>query len=127
MGRHNGRRADPRVRRGEIWLTDLEPIRGSEADKRRPVVLVSNDQANRRAGQLGRGVVTVVPVTSSVARILPFQVPVPATGSGLAHPSKAQAEQVRSIDVSRLVARLGRLPAAVITELDAALRLHLSL
>jgi mRNA interferase MazF len=115
------------VRRGEIWLTDLEPIRGSEADKRRPAVLVSNDQANRRAGQLGRGVVTVVPVTSSVARILPFQVLLPATGSGLAHPSKAQAEQVRSIDVSRLVARLGLLPAAVITELDAALRLHLSL
>ena len=106
-------------------MTDLEPIRGSEADKRRPAVLVSNDQADRRAGQLGRGVVTVVPVTS-VARVLPFQVLLPAE-TGLPHLSKAHAEQVRSINVSRLVARLGRVPPAVLTELDAALRLHLSL
>ena len=127
MGHRGGRRADSRVRRGEVWLTDLEPIRGSEANKRRPAVLVSNDQANRRADELGRGVVTVVPVTSSVARVLPFQVLLPAGECGLSVPSKAQAEQVRSVDVSRLVTRLGRVPPSLVTELDAALRLHLSL
>jgi mRNA interferase MazF len=116
------------VRRGEVWLTDLEPIRGAEASKRRPAVIVSNDQANRRAAELGRGVVTVVPVTSSVARVFPFQVLLSEGGdSGLAVDSKAQAEQVRSVDVSRLVVRLGRVPPATAAELDAALRLHLNL
>lgn len=47
--------------RGEIRLTDLEPARGSEAGKRRPAVIVSNDRANAVVERLGRGVVTVVP------------------------------------------------------------------
>ena len=115
------------MRRGEIWLTDLEPIRGAEASKRRPAVIVSNDHANRRAEQLGRGVVTVVPVTSNVSRVLPFQVLLSEGGTGLDLPSKALAEQVRSVDVSRLTARLGHAPPTAVVELDAALRLHLNL
>jgi mRNA interferase MazF len=59
--------------RGEIRLVDLEPIRGSEAGKRRPAVVVSDDRANAAAARLGRGVVTVVPVTSNSTRVLPFQ------------------------------------------------------
>lgn len=115
------------MRRGEVWLIDLEPIRGAEANKRRPAVIVSNDQANGRAAELGRGVVTVVPVTSNVARIFPFQVLLPKGGpSGLTVDSKAQAEQVRSVDVSRLVSRIGRVPPAAEAELDAALRLHMN-
>jgi mRNA interferase MazF len=115
------------VRRGEIRLADLEPVRGSEANKRRPVVIVSNDGANARAATLGRGVVTVVPVTSNVVHILPFQTLLVASATGLQRSSKAQAEQVRSIDVQRLGPRIGQLPPAVIAELDAALRLHLGL
>ena len=52
--------------RGEVRLTDLEPARGSAANKRRPAVIVSNDRANATATRLGRGVVTVVPLTESV-------------------------------------------------------------
>jgi mRNA interferase MazF len=115
------------VRRGEIRFADLEPVRGSEANKRRPVVIVSNDGANARAASLGRGVVTVVPVKSNVAPILPFQTLLEPGASGLSRPSKAQAEQVRSLDVRRLGARIGQLPPAVIDELDKALRLHLGL
>lgn len=115
------------MRRGEIRVADLDPIRGSEADQVRPVVVVSNDAANRRAESLGRGVVTVVPLTSKVTRILPFQVLVGALESGLGRPSKAQAEQVRSIAVERLGARVGRLPPDVLDLLDQALRLHLQL
>ncbi|SDV03013.1 mRNA interferase MazF [Microlunatus sagamiharensis] len=115
------------MRRGEIRVADLEPVRGSEASKRRPVVIVSNDAANRRAEALGRGVITVVPLTSNVTRVLPFQLLVPPDESGLSRPSKAQAEQVRSIAVERLGARVGRLPAASMESLDAALRLHLQL
>jgi mRNA interferase MazF len=113
--------------RGEIRLTDLEPVRGSEADRRRPAVVVSNDRANAAAARLGRGVVTVVPVTSSTARVLPFQVLLPAGETGLRVDSKAQAEQVRSVAVERLGPVLGRVPARLMAEVDAALRLHLQL
>jgi mRNA interferase MazF len=115
------------MRRGEIVTVSLDPARGSEASKTRPAVVVSNDAANATATRLGRGVVTVVPVTSDTARIYPFQVLLPAHQAGLPHDSKAQAEQVRSVAVERIGERVGQLPAALIAELDQALRVHLSL
>jgi mRNA interferase MazF len=113
--------------RGEIRLVDLDPARGSEANKRRPAVIVSNDRANSIAARLGRGVITVVPVTSNTDRIFPFQTLLPALETGLRQDSKAQAEQVRSIAIERLGAVLGRAPADVMANLDDALRLHLQL
>ncbi len=115
------------MRRGEIYSVELDPVRGSEAGKRRPAVIVSNDGANLSAGRLGRGVVTIVPVTSNTERIYPFQVLLPSVGTGLDRDSKAQAEQVRSIAVERLGARMGVVPGALMLEIDEALRLHLAL
>ena len=115
------------ILRGDVWLADLDPRRGAEADKQRPVVIVSNDGANAAASRLDHGVVTVVPVTSSTARVLPFQVLLAPDESGLDRASKAQAEQVRSIDVVRLTHRLGRLQPNALWQLDEALRLHLAL
>lgn len=57
------------VLRGEVRLVDLEPVKGSEANKRRPAVIVSNESANGTVAQVGRGVITVVPVTRSVRRV----------------------------------------------------------
>lgn len=113
--------------RGEVRLTDLDPARGSEADKRRPVIIVSNDRANATAARLGRGVITVVPITSNVTRIFPFQVLLPAAVTGLRADSKAQAEQVRSLSVERVGPVLGKLDASLMQQLDEALRLHLFL
>jgi mRNA interferase MazF len=113
--------------RGEIWQVDFNPVRASEAGKSRPVVVVSNDRANATASRLGRGVVTVVPVTSNVARIYPFQVLLPAATTGLAVDSKAQAEQIRSVATERLRHRIGRLSSHELAQLDQALRLHLEL
>lgn len=113
--------------RGDVRLTDLEPVRGSEANSRRPAVVVSNDRANASATRNGRGVVTVVPVTSNVTRVLPFQTLLPAESTGLRVDSKAQAEQVRSVAVERVGPAVGRVPARVMAELDEALRLHLQL
>jgi mRNA interferase MazF len=115
------------MRRGEVRLSALDPSRSSEADKRRPAIVVSNDRANAAAARLGRGVVTVVPVTSNVSRVFPFQVLLPAESSGLRVDSKAQCEQVRSVAVQRLGPMLGQLPALVMGEIDDALRLHLGL
>ncbi len=108
-------------------MVDLDPVRGSEASKRRPAVIVSNDGANTTAARLQRGVITVVPVTSNVARIYPFQVMLPAAQCGLPRDSKAQAEQVRSITVERVGRRVGQLPASLVSDLEDALRLHLGL
>ena len=89
------------MRRGEIRFADLEPVRGSEANKRRPVVIVSNDGANARASTLGRGVVTVVPVTSNVARALPFQTLLEAGVTGLARLSKARSDKLSPVRAIR--------------------------
>lgn len=113
--------------RGEVRLTDLEPARGSESDKRRPAVIVSNDRANATATRLGRGVVTVVPVTSNTSRVFAFQALLPAGETGLRVDSKAQAEQVRSVSVERVGPVVARLPPSVMAQLDEALRLHLAL
>jgi len=115
------------MRRGDIVTVNLDPAVGSEARKIRPAVVVSNDVADATAARLGRGVITVVPVTSNIARIYPFQVLLLASQTGLARDSKAQAEQVRSVAVERIGTRMGRLPVAVMRELDDALRVHLSL
>jgi mRNA interferase MazF len=115
------------MRRGDIVWVDLEPVRGAEANKRRPAVVVSNEGANEAARQLGRGVVTVVPVTSNTTRVHPFQVLLPARRSRLPTSSKAQAEQVRSVAVERIGRVIGSLPPDLVEELDAALRLHLGL
>jgi len=113
--------------RGEIRLTDLDPARSSEANKRRPTVIVSNDRANASATRLGRGVVTIVPVTSNVDRVFAFQVLLPADETGLRMDSKAQGEQIRSVSVDRLGHVIGRVPAHRMAQLDDALRIHLQL
>jgi mRNA interferase MazF len=115
------------MRRGEIVSVSFDPVQGSEAAKARPAIVVSNDAANSTATRLGRGVITVVPVTSNITRIYPFQVLLPAHQTGLPRDSKAQAEQVRSVAVGRVSGRLGQLTAELITELDRALRVHLGL
>jgi mRNA interferase MazF len=85
------------MRRGEIRLVDLDPVRGEEANKQRPAVIVSNDGANSTADRLGRGVVTVVPATSNIDRVYPFQV--------LLRASAGRAGEVRSRRTRRITRR----------------------
>jgi mRNA interferase MazF len=72
-------------------------------------------------------VLTVVPVTSNVSHIYPFQFVLPAARCGLHRDSKAQAEQIRSVAVARIGRCVGVLPADLLTQLDGVLRLHLGL
>src|SRR5215470_218753 len=115
------------MRRGDIVSVDFYPAVGSEANETRPAVVVSNDAANATATRLGRGVVTVVPVTSNITRVYPFQVLLPAHQTGLPRDSKAQAVQIRSVSVERVGKRLGQLPGALVAELDRALRVQIGL
>lgn len=108
-------------------MVELDPGLGAEARKRRPAVLVSNDGANRMAEEIGRGTVTVVPLTSSTDRVYRFQALLPADRTGLPRDSKAQAEQVRSVDVTRVGPLLGIVPDDLARAIDDALRVHLGL
>lgn len=116
------------MRRGDLYLCDLDPARSGEANKKRPALIVSADSLNRTVDRLGFGAVTVVPLTTNLTRIYDFQVLLPAADTGLDQDSKAQAEQVRTVSVSRLgkepVSHLG---SELMARVDAALRLHLAL
>ncbi len=57
------------MKRGEIYHADLSPTVGSKTNKRRPVLIVSNDANNRAAST-----VTVLPITSNTSRVHPFEV-----------------------------------------------------
>src|SRR5258706_13478549 len=85
------------MRRGDIHSVDLDPARGSEANKRRPAVILSNDAANATAARLGRGVITVVPVTADTPHIYPFPGLLPASDTGLHRRSKAHAQPDQSL------------------------------
>jgi len=115
------------MKRGEIRYVDLDPVRGSEANKRRPAVVVSNEHANQAAVGLGRGVITVVPLTSNTTRVLSFQVLLHARETGLPRDSKAQPEQIRAVSVHRIGEVAGWVPPKLMREIDAAIRVHLQL
>ena len=111
------------MRRGDIYFADLNPVVGSEIAKQRPVLIVSNNANNRAAST-----VTVVPLTSQVGRVYPFEVLLTTTDSGLSKLSKAQVQQIRTISKQRIVSRrVGRLGAGPIQNIEEALKLHLNL
>ena len=119
------------IGRGEVYFVDLAPTQGREQQGRRPVLVVSSDAINRQPL-----VVTVVVGTDSrnVPADYPTNVRVTARESGLPQDTVFLCFQIRSLDPSRFVdsvsgrARLaGRVPAARMSEVDAALRLALAL
>lgn len=111
------------MRRGEIYYADLSPGVGSETNKRRPVLVVSNDANNRAAAT-----VTVLPVTSDISRVFPFEVLLPIKQSGLPKDSKAMAQQIRTISKERLHAgKAGELGKTLMQQIDAAIKLQLAL
>ena len=115
------------MRRGDIRLVNFEPALGNEANKVRPAIIVSNDAANSMAETLGRGVITVIPVTSKTERVLPFQVLLPAAKTGLPRDSKSQVEQIRSIAYERFGRKVGSVPYEVMALIEDAIRLQLAL
>jgi mRNA interferase MazF len=108
--------------RGEIWLADLNPVRGHEQAGRRPVLIVSVDLFN--AGPAGLAV--VVPITSTLRRI-PLHVVVRAPEGGLADDSALLCEAVRSISKDRLLTAWGKLTTQSMAQVEDRLRVLLGL
>jgi mRNA interferase MazF len=100
------------VKRGDVWLIALDPTRGREIRKTRPCLVVSPDELN-----LTLPIASVVPLTSG-SRAAAFRVPVTFAGrTGLLLP-----EQLRSVERSRLVKRLGTIDPAALGSALATLR-----
>ncbi|MEG4403768.1 type II toxin-antitoxin system PemK/MazF family toxin [Microcoleus sp. MON2_D5] len=109
------------MKRGEIYYANLSPTVGSEIDKRRPVLMVSNDANNRAANT-----VTILPITSNVTRVYPFEVLLNPEDSGLSKPSNVQAQQVRTISKQRITSdAVGSLSEEIMQLVNVDLKLHL--
>ena len=91
------------VQRGEVWLADLDPTRGSEQAGTRPVIVLQNDALNPFART-----VLVVPFTTNLRRAaLPSGVRTDRGDGGLTSESVALCHQLRVLDKRRLIRRLG--------------------
>ena len=113
----------PELRRGDVILVRFDPAEGREIRKTRPAVVISNDVACRLDA-----VVQIVPVTSLPDRDLrPYESRVDVTSSGLAKPSRAVANQLRTVAKHRISKRLGHLEADELEALDRAVMIQLGL
>jgi mRNA interferase MazF len=107
-----------RARRGDVCWVALDPVVGTEIQKTRPAVIVSNDAMNQYGAR-----VVVVPVTSNVDHCYPGEALITVKGKA----ARALGDQLRSIDKARLRGKVDTLVASEMQQLDAALRVTLEL
>ncbi len=111
------------IKRGDICIASLDPVVGREISKTRPVVIVSNDKNNAFSGT-----VTILPITSKrLKRIYPFEVFLPQGSGSLPKDSKVKADQIRTLDKSRIISILGKLDESAVKSVERALKIHLAL
>lgn len=111
------------VRRGDIFIADLDPVVGSEQGGVRPVVVVQNDRGNRFSPT-----VICAAMTSRLGKHdLPTHVWVAAKDSGLRSDSLVLCEQLRTLEKQRLQTWVGHMDELVIRRVEAALRAALGM
>jgi mRNA interferase MazF len=111
------------IKRGEIYLADLDPVQGREIAKTRPVVIVSNDKNNQFSGT-----VTILPLTSkNPQRVYPFEVFLPKGHANVPKDSKIKADQIRTLDKNRLIKAIGVLDKEDLAAIETAMKIHLAL
>ncbi len=111
------------IRRGEVWLADLNPSRGREQTGQRPVLVVSADAFD----QSPAGLVIAVPFTTR-RRGIPTHVEVRPPDGGLRDLSFAMCEQLRALAADRLApGPFGSVSPAVLRAVEDRLRLLLAL
>ena len=112
------------IQRGQIYWVQLDPTVGSEIQKTRPALVVSNDANNRVSNTI-----TVLPITSQVGTIRPYEVLLLRGSGGLRVPSKAKANQIRTVDKQRFSGKpLGNsVEQVVLEQVAAAIKIHLDI
>ena len=110
-------------KRGEIYLADFDPVIGSEIAKTRPALVIQNDIGNRVSP------ITIVAALSSQVRqpLYPIEVLVHAPEGGLTADSTVRLNQLRTMDKSRLIKRLGKVSATTMAAVDMAIKISLGL
>ena len=101
-------------RRGEIYWADLDPTIGTEIQKTRPALIVSNDDANEFSN-----LVMIAPITSKIKRVFPFEVKIPLKGKN----SKILLNQCRAIDKFRLSGKIGEVDIRTMEAVENAIRI----
>ncbi len=109
------------IKRGNIYLASLDPTIGTEINKTRPVIVISND-INNEFGNT----VTIIPLTSNTNKIYPFEIFIKQNVGNLPKDSKAKADQIRTVDKIRIIKEIGSLPENIISELETAIKIHLN-
>ena len=112
-----------KMKRGEIYFANLDPTIGKEIQKKKPVLIISNNASNRMSA-----LITVIPITSNIQKVYPFEVLLEIKDSGLLKPSKVQCHQIRTISKLRIHGtKAGVVDNKVISHIDSALKLHLGI
>jgi len=101
-------------KRGEIYWTELEPVRGREIQKTRPALIVSNDIGNEMSQ-----VVMVAPITSKTTRVYPFEVRITLNDKQ----GKIVLNQCRAVDKSRLLNKMGSADNQTMQEVVTAIKI----
>ncbi|MBZ0273868.1 type II toxin-antitoxin system PemK/MazF family toxin [bacterium] len=119
----NAPRRKSNPKRGEIYLTDFDPTRSAEIQKKRPALIIQNDLSNEYSP-----ITIVAPITSRFnERLYPTEVFVAAGGGGLTADSVVLLNQIRAMDKRRLIRRLGALEPRTMKDVDRALTISLAL
>lgn len=108
--------------RGDVYFIDFEPSVGAEIKKKRPALIISCNEANRHLRTL-----MVIPFSSKIKNIYPFEVLVKKEESGLKIDSKLKIPQMRAVDKSRLNKYVCSLSDIILSEVEKAIKLHLAM
>ena len=110
--------------RGDVIIVNLEPaIESEQKGESRPCVVVQNDRGNKTADTT-----IIAPLTSAEGKkVYPFQVLVYKGDGGTTKNSIARCEQIRTVDQSRIIRKMGHLNKDTIIRIDYALRRSLDL
>ena len=109
-----------KIMRGEIYIADLDPVVGSEQGGERPVLVIQNNLGNKHSPT-----VIVLAITSRFHKKRHLPTHVPIEGGDLSKNSIALAEQVRTIDKSRLIHYVGRASRETMDFVDDALKVSM--
>lgn len=109
------------LKRGEVWLANLNPIQGSEQAGIRPVIIFQNDIVS----QFSTTIITIPLTTNQRRAALPICLLIPQRDTGLAQDSVALCFQMRVLDKTRLIRKLGQLDCETLVQLEKVVLLTL--
>jgi len=107
-----------RIEHGSLYLADLNPRRGTEPGKVRPVLVIQTDLLN----SAGHPSTWILPCTSKLTGESLLRVPLPKGIAGNGIDCEVMIDQGRAIDNARLKRRLGTLPKSLLAEVKDKLR-----